>query len=69
MTNDTDFMTTGRGAEVISSIADFWASRVTLDKDTGLYHINGTIMVLCIYCFKSISKSTLCEILKSCSQL
>ncbi|CAC5394365.1 PGGHG [Mytilus coruscus] len=43
MTNDTDFMTAGRGAEVISSIADFWASRVTLDKDTGLYHINNVM--------------------------
>ncbi|XP_076099851.1 protein-glucosylgalactosylhydroxylysine glucosidase-like [Mytilus galloprovincialis] len=43
MTNDTDFMTAGRGAEVISSIADFWESRVTLDKDTGLYHINGVM--------------------------
>lgn len=53
MTNDTDFMTTGRGAEVISSIADFWESRVTLDKDTRLYHINGTIIDFCLYCFKS----------------
>jgi hypothetical protein len=43
MTNDTDFMTDGRGAEVITSIADFWASRVTLDDSTGLYHIYGII--------------------------
>ena len=41
MTNDTDFMTSGRGAEVINSIAEFWESRVTLDRKTGLYHIYG----------------------------
>lgn len=43
MTNDTDLMKKGKGADVINSIAEFWASRVTLDTKTGFYHINSKI--------------------------
>ena len=64
MTNDTDFMTDGRGAEVITNIADFWASRVTLDESTGLYHIYGIIDTKIRICFEMIMSSGTLEYYK-----
>ena len=64
MTNDTDFMTDGRGAEVITNIADFWASRVILDESTGLYHIYGIIDTKIRICFEMIMSSCTLEYYK-----
>lgn len=41
MSDDRKFLDHERGAEAIQNIADFWASRVSLNKSTNLYEING----------------------------
>ncbi|XP_064602708.1 protein-glucosylgalactosylhydroxylysine glucosidase-like [Liolophura sinensis] len=43
MTNDTSFLQDRRGGEIITAIAEFWASRVTKDKTTGKYGIQGVM--------------------------
>ena len=41
MTNDTQILSSGRGIEAVTEIADFWASRVQQKPGTQLYEILG----------------------------
>ncbi|XP_071079962.1 protein-glucosylgalactosylhydroxylysine glucosidase-like [Haliotis cracherodii] len=43
LTNDTDFLTLGRGLDAITNMAEFWASRVVKNTTTNLWEIHGVM--------------------------
>ncbi|GFO11935.1 acid trehalase-like protein 1 [Plakobranchus ocellatus] len=43
LTHDMSLMRDGKGAELVWGVADFWASRVTQDRQTGAYRILGVM--------------------------
>ncbi|XP_046585029.1 protein-glucosylgalactosylhydroxylysine glucosidase-like [Haliotis rubra] len=43
LTNDTDFLTQGRGLDAITNMAEFWASRVVKNTTTKLWEIRGVM--------------------------